>query len=60
MTLEEMLRKEREEGIMEGRKLVILQMVSEKEISAEKGAEKLGISSEEFRKKLEKYLTTKE
>ena len=64
MTLEEMLREEREEGrqegIMEGRKLVILQMVSEKEISAEKGAEKLGISLEEFRKKLEEYLETRE
>ena len=72
MTLEEMLREEREEGlqegimegrkegIMEGRKLVILQMVSEKEISAEKGAEKLGISLEEFREKLKEYLGTRE
>ncbi len=68
MTLEEMLREEREEGRQEGREegrqegreMMIFQMVNEDEISAEKGAEKLGISSEEFRKKLEEYLKTKE
>ena len=64
MTLEEMLREEREEGReegrQEGREMTIIQMVNEDEISPEKGAEKLGISLEEFQEKLKEYLKTRE
>lgn len=56
MTLQEMLQEEREEGRQEGleegrqegRELIVMQLVAENVITAEKGAGILGISQEDF------------
>lgn len=50
MTFEEMLQEEREEGRMEGRTSLLIQLVNDGVITLEQGAKTIGISLDEFQK----------
>ena len=51
--LEQGLQQGREQGLQQGRELEIVISVKEGDYSPERGAEKLGCSLEEFKKKME-------
>ena len=51
--LEQGLQQGREQGLQQGRELEIIISVKEGDYSSERGAEKLGCSLEEFKKKME-------